>query len=577
MWWISRNGVLSGPFPRDQVEKRIKLGLIVSLDRVSEDKRNWTYIRDSEFWHQERTIPQPITMPPPGPIGKIGLASRFAPPAAVPPANPAPVSAPVATPVADMGYESEPSQAAPSTSPPSPNQTRQYAAQSGLGKPLIAALCVAGTAVVCLIAVLVVLLLRKNDGPNPAPPMDNPNAAPTAADSTERSSFSAVQDKLVIIECGDGCGSGFLAKMDGKVYLVSNEHVVRGEELPKATLLSGETLTLGAFSVATDRDLARFEVPGKTDGLEISETMPTMSDFCAIYGNSLGHGVATELKGKIVGVGPKFLETDAEFVPGNSGSPALDANGKIMGAADMTQNDKASDQDWGVKDTKFDAVRRFLVRLDNRVAWKSLDRREYEQQVARFNEFILFFDDYLFPYLAVDKLEKGKVSPYFKEQDQKSFGKDMFGFAECLVKVSKAYERRGRVAREYFSLEEEWAGKVEAARQDGARDVDIDRFTDNFWRQNDMKGRWEKVKDVNRAFIQQLQQALALGKTFLAENRWDAPQLVDGHAVDEVNNLGEGIAFWRRKIDWVKEDLDQRLRDLDKLIRQMEGRFDDEE
>jgi hypothetical protein len=153
----------------------------------------------------------------------------------------------------------------------------------------------------------------------------------------------------------------------------------------------------------------------------------------------------------------------------------------------------------------------------------------------------------------------------------------MFGFAECLVKVSKAYERRGRVAREYFSLEEEWAGKVEAARQDGARDVDIDRFTDNFWRQNDMKGRWEKVKDVNRAFIQQLQQALALGKTFLAENRWDAPQLVDGHAVDEVNNLGEGIAFWRKRIDWVKDDLDQRLRDLDKLIRQLEGRYDDEE
>ena len=92
-----------------------------------------------------------------------------------------------------------------------------------------------------------------------------------------------------------------------------------------------------------------------------------------------------------------------------------------------------------------------------------------------------------------------------------------------------------------------------------------------------MKGRWEKVKDVNRAFIQQLQQALALGKTFLAENKWDAPQLIDGHAVDEANNYGEGIAFWRKRIDWVKDDLDQRLRDLDKLIRQLEGRYDDEE
>lgn len=573
MWWISRNGVLSGPFPRDQIEKRIKLGLIVSLDRVSDDKRNWTYIRDTEFWHQERTIPQPIAMPPPGAVGKTGLASRFAPPTGVAPVNRVPDS----TPVADMGYGAEPSQAGPSLSPSLPINPRQYAAQPGLGKPLIAALCVAGAAVVCLIAVLVVLLVRKNDGPNPTPAMDNPKSTPTAGGSPERSSFSAVQDKLVIIECGNSSGSGFLAKMDGKVYLVSNEHVFRGEEAPKAMLLNGETLTLGAFSVALDRDLARFELPGRTEGLELSDGVPTMADFCAIYGNSLGHGVATELKGKIVGVGPKFLETDAEFVPGNSGSPALDAQGMVMGAADITRNDKASDQDWGVKDTKFDAVRRFLVRLDSRVAWKTLDRREYERQVAKFDEFVDYFDTYLWPFLAVDKVEKGKVNPYFNEQDQKRFGKDPHGFAECLVKVNKAYERRGRVAREYFGLEEEWAGKVAAARQDGAREADIERFTDNFWQQNDMKGRWEKVKDVNRAFIQQLQQALTLGKTFLAENPWEAPQLVGGHAVDEANNHGEGIEFWRKRIAWVKEDLDQRLRDLDKLIRQMEGRYDDEE
>ncbi len=571
MWWISRNGVLSGPFSQDQIEKRIKLGLIVSLDRLSEDKRNWTYVRDSDFWHQERTIPEPVAPPRPGSMGKIGLGPRHPAVAAVPITTVSP-----SKPVAGTGYGTPPPSPPPIIRPAGP--PREYAPSRRLDKPMVAALCVAGASVACLVAVMVFLFLRRGSGDSSGQPSHEKPARGIPADGqTEKSAFSAVQDKLVIIECGGGSGSGFLAKMDGKIYLVSNEHVFRGEEAPQATLLSGEKLTLGTFSVAADRDLARFEVPGKSDGLAISDITPTMSDFCAIYGNSLGHGVATELKGKIVGVGPKFLETDAEFVSGNSGSPALDVNGNVMGAADLTHNDKATERDWGVKDTKFDAVRRFLVRLDNRTVWKAIDRREYEQQVKNFNEFVLFFDDYLFPYLAVDKVEKGKVFPNFNEKDQKSFGRDSFGFSECLVKVNKAYERRGHVANEYFGLEEEWSGKVEAARKDGAREADIQRFTDNFWLQNDMNARWEKVKDVNRAFIQQLQQALALGKTFLAENRWDAPQLIDGHAVDEANNFGEGIEFWRKRIDWMKEDLDQRLRDLDKLIRQIEGRYDDEE
>ncbi len=88
MWWITKNGALSGPFSKEQIEKRIGLGMIGSLDRVSEDRRTWTYIRDSEFWHQERTIPE--NLPPPSPVGgrKIGLVSRRTPASATVPVQP---------------------------------------------------------------------------------------------------------------------------------------------------------------------------------------------------------------------------------------------------------------------------------------------------------------------------------------------------------------------------------------------------------------------------------------------------------------------------------------------------------
>ncbi len=167
MWWISRNGVLSGPFPRDQIEKRIKLGLIVSLDRVSEDKRNWTYIRDTEFWHQERTIPEPIAPPRPGSMGKIGLGPRH-PTIAATPMSPTSPSAPVA----DMGYGAAPQLPQPDakrTAPPnpwkSPEMPRSNAAQGSrprMSGPALAIISALGT-LVAVFAVIFILAIRSYD------------------------------------------------------------------------------------------------------------------------------------------------------------------------------------------------------------------------------------------------------------------------------------------------------------------------------------------------------------------------------------------------------------------------------
>lgn len=394
--------------------------------------------------------------------------------------------------------------------------------------------------------------------------------------SPKGNSFSAVQDKLVIINCGGGTGSGFLAKMDGKVYLVSNEHVIRGTESPKATLLNGETLTLGDFSVATDRDLARFEVLGARDGLSISSKQPTSQDFCAIYGNSGGYGVATDLKGKIIGVGPKFLETDIEFIGGNSGSPALNESGEVVGAADALFNGKAnSERDWSVKDTQFDAVRRFAVRLTNNVNWKPLNRREYERQVNHFEVFKLFFNGYLWDYLAFDKVGNGKVSPSFNELDAKNFNKDEFGFAECMQNVRKTFDRRARISEEYFGLTDELASRIEVCKRDGGSEADVNRLISNFVDGNDMEAKWEKTKDVSKAFLQQLKRALLLGRSFLENSNWDAPQLRKGHTVDS-DFADEGIEYWLNCIAWILDDLEQRERDLDKNIRKFEGNNDED-
>ena len=45
MWWINKNGNIEGPFSSEQLEKRVKVNMLRSLDRVSEDKANGSMLR----------------------------------------------------------------------------------------------------------------------------------------------------------------------------------------------------------------------------------------------------------------------------------------------------------------------------------------------------------------------------------------------------------------------------------------------------------------------------------------------------------------------------------------------------
>ena len=39
MWWILKNSSLEGPLTAEQVQKRVALNMLGSLDRISEDKK----------------------------------------------------------------------------------------------------------------------------------------------------------------------------------------------------------------------------------------------------------------------------------------------------------------------------------------------------------------------------------------------------------------------------------------------------------------------------------------------------------------------------------------------------------
>ncbi len=175
---------------------------------------------------------------------------------------------------------------------------------------------------------------------------------------------------MVIVEGDEGRGSGFLVKMDGKTFLVTNSHVVRGNRNVKFKNLRNAELVTEPLEIADRVDAVRAAVGGVTSALEIETQIEKVKigDAVIVAGNSEGEGVVRELTGKVVGIGPDRIEVDAKFVPGNSGSPILlKATGKVIGVATymkVSRGIAGLGSPFGLNE-----VRRFGYRIDTVEKW----------------------------------------------------------------------------------------------------------------------------------------------------------------------------------------------------------------
>ena len=193
--------------------------------------------------------------------------------------------------------------------------------------------------------------------------------------------FNKVKGCLAIVKTDKGTGSGFIAQDGAYAYLYTNEHVIRGGSKPIVSDLEGNDIRLGDFELAKERDLARFKIDDVRKGLQLLNDGVKINTAITVFGNSDGAGVITALSGKVIGIGPSLLEVSAEFVQGNSGSPVLTLDGDIVGVATFAVNG-AESENWMKKNTRFDGVRRFALRIDN-VAWEKIDWKMYSSIVNR--------------------------------------------------------------------------------------------------------------------------------------------------------------------------------------------------
>jgi len=162
----------------------------------------------------------------------------------------------------------------------------------------------------------------------------------------------AVVEVNVTTQQGGAIGSGVI--IDGRGYIVTNNHVVNGAQSMTVTLYDGTNLKAQLVGTDPADDLAVVKITPPSKGLTVatigdSSKLTVGQDVMAI-GNPLGitqtvtHGIISAL-GRNVSEGqggatiPNAIQTDAAINPGNSGGALVDMQGNLIGIPTLTAID----------------------------------------------------------------------------------------------------------------------------------------------------------------------------------------------------------------------------------------------
>ncbi len=135
-----------------------------------------------------------------------------------------------------------------------------------------------------------------------------------------------------------GEGSGFFITADG--YAVTNNHVVDHAKSVQVTTDDGAIYTAKVVGTDAKTDLALVKVDGKKDFpfVKFADRAPQVGDWVVAVGNPFGLGGTVtagivSARGRDIGAGPydDYVQIDAPINKGNSGGPAFDVDGNVIG------------------------------------------------------------------------------------------------------------------------------------------------------------------------------------------------------------------------------------------------------
>lgn len=137
---------------------------------------------------------------------------------------------------------------------------------------------------------------------------------------------------------GTSQGSGFFISKDG--YVVTNHHVIDGGT--EFTVIDQKGDEYNAKLIGADKrtDLALLKIEGGKDFtyVDFADEAPQVGEWTVAIGNPFGLGGSVtagivSARGRDIGAGPydDFIQIDAPVNRGNSGGPAFNMNGEVIG------------------------------------------------------------------------------------------------------------------------------------------------------------------------------------------------------------------------------------------------------
>jgi serine protease Do len=134
-----------------------------------------------------------------------------------------------------------------------------------------------------------------------------------------------------------GQGSGFFISADG--YAVTNNHVVDKAESVTVTTDDGKTHKAKVIGTDPRTDLALIKVEGGPfPYVKLADKAPRIGDWVIAVGNPFGLGGTVtagivSARGRDIGASTydDFIQIDAPINKGNSGGPAFDVDGNVIG------------------------------------------------------------------------------------------------------------------------------------------------------------------------------------------------------------------------------------------------------
>ena len=160
-------------------------------------------------------------------------------------------------------------------------------------------------------------------------------------DGDAQARADALTKSVVTVVSDVGTGTGFYIA-DG--YLLTDRHVVGSSKYVKVKLSNGRQLVGEVLRQDATRDVALLQTESSgSPALRVALVDPPVGATMFAIGSPLGETLAgTFTRGVLSGVrefnGMRFLQSDVAINHGNSGGPMIDAQGHVVGLADLTIN-----------------------------------------------------------------------------------------------------------------------------------------------------------------------------------------------------------------------------------------------